>query len=115
MYLFTISRHGVSAKELQQQLGVTYKCAWRIGLGIRKYMGMIDGDEDLSGHVEADETYIGGRAKGARVHVSKKHMEKHLREFEFRYNMRQKPELMFSRLLASFSTAYPLSFCRAAD
>ena len=32
IYLFTTTRHGVSAKELQRQLGVTYKCAWRMGL-----------------------------------------------------------------------------------
>ena len=30
MYLFTTSCHGVPAKELQRQLGVTYKCAWRM-------------------------------------------------------------------------------------
>jgi transposase len=41
MYLFTTTRHGVSAKELQRQLGVTYKTAWRIGHEIRKYMAMI--------------------------------------------------------------------------
>lgn len=39
MYLFTTSRHGVPAKELQRQLGVTYKCAWRMGHEIRKYHG----------------------------------------------------------------------------
>ena len=33
MYLFTTSRHGVPAKELQRQLGVTYKCAWRMSNG----------------------------------------------------------------------------------
>ena len=31
MYLFATMRHGVPAKELERQLGVTYKCAWRIG------------------------------------------------------------------------------------
>lgn len=31
MYLFTTSRHGVPAKELQRQLGITYKTAWRMG------------------------------------------------------------------------------------
>jgi transposase-like protein/predicted RNA-binding Zn-ribbon protein involved in translation (DUF1610 family) len=61
MYLFTTSRHGVPAKELQRQLGVTYKCAWRMGHKIRKYMAEIDGTPPMTGHVEVDETYIGGR------------------------------------------------------
>ena len=35
MYLFTTTRHGVAAKELQRQLGVTYKTAWRMGHELR--------------------------------------------------------------------------------
>ena len=66
MYLFTTSRHGVPAKELQRQLGVTYKTAWRMGHELRKYMGEVDGDPPLSGHVEVDETYIGGRRSGGK-------------------------------------------------
>ncbi|MCH9053942.1 MAG: IS1595 family transposase, partial [Proteobacteria bacterium] len=61
MYLFTTSRHGVPAKELQRQLGVTYKTAWRMGHEIRKYMGEVDGIPPMTGHVEVDETYVGGR------------------------------------------------------
>ena len=64
IYLFTTTRHGVSAKELQRQLGVTYKTAWRMGHEIRKYMAHVDGNDDLSGHVEIDETYVGGRSRG---------------------------------------------------
>ena len=63
MYLFTTTRHGVPAKELQRQLGVTYKTAWRMGHEIRKYMGIVDGDDGLSGTVEVDETFIGGHQK----------------------------------------------------
>ena len=37
IYLFTTTRSGVSAKELQRQLGVTYKTAWRMGHQIRKH------------------------------------------------------------------------------
>lgn len=66
MYLFTTSRHGVPAKELERQLGVTYKTAWRMGHEIRKYMGKVDGDGPLFGHVEADETYVGGKKKGGK-------------------------------------------------
>ncbi len=60
MYLFTTTRHGVPAKELQRQLSVNYKTAWRMGHEIRKYLGLVDGNTPLSGHVEADETIIGG-------------------------------------------------------
>jgi transposase-like protein len=202
MYLFTTTRHGVSAMELQRQLGVTYKTAWRIGHEIRKYMAGIDGNAPLTGTVEADETYVGGVRKGKRgrgaagktvvfgilerngsvmthivpnvrrktleplieanveqgavmntdellsyrsigskgychetvnhgsgeyvrgnchvnaiegfwsqikrsirgthIHVSARHMAKYLGEFEYRYNMRKTPELMFSRLLGAF-------------
>lgn len=66
MYLFTTSRHGVPAKELQRQLGVTYKCAWRMGHEIRKYMTDVDGDGHYGGGrtiVEMDETYMGGRKR----------------------------------------------------
>jgi len=66
MYLFTTSSNGVAAKELQRQLGVTYKCAWRMAHEIRKYMGRVDGDDGLSGHVEIDETMIGGKRSGPR-------------------------------------------------
>ncbi len=205
MYLFCTTRHGVPAKELQRQLSVTYKTAWRMGHEIRKHMAQVDGDPPLTGHVEIDETYIGGRKpkikgftgrgakgktvvmgilerdgevftkvvptagrkslippiierlmagtristdewgayrilkqlgydhetvnhsadewvrgathvnsiegfwsqlkrsiRGTHVHVSRKHLPKYLGEFEYRYNMRKHPEVMFARLLLSF-------------
>ena len=203
LYLFTTTRHGVAAKELQRQLGVTYKTAWRMAHEIRKYMAKVDGEHPLDGEVEADETYIGGRTtggkrgrgapnktvvfgmlerdgdvmanvvpnvrmktlqpiieenvvagstvhtdelksynglskagfehetvnhgageyvdgdchvngiegfwarlklsiRGTHVHVSQKHLQKYVKEFEFRHNMRRHPDQMFDRLLASF-------------
>jgi transposase-like protein len=203
MYLFTTSRNGVAAKEVQRQLGVTYKTAWRMCNLIRKYMGYVDGDYPIGGPgktVEADETFIGGRdldgapddkavvlgfverggdvltrhvlgrhqadllphmvryvkagskiytddwtgyeplterhgfehetvnhaakeyvrddvhtntieafwanvkrgIRGTYVHVSKKHLQTYLREFEYRHNLRQQPYLMFDCLLQAF-------------
>jgi transposase-like protein len=66
IYLFTTTRHGVAAKELERQLGVSYPTAFRMAHLIRQHMGMNDGDPTLGGHVEADETYMGGRRKGLR-------------------------------------------------
>ncbi|MEA3060516.1 MAG: hypothetical protein QOJ94_297 [Sphingomonadales bacterium] len=66
IYLFTTTRHGVPAKELQRQLGVTYKTAWRMGHEIRLHMADVDGDEPLGafgGVVEIDETLYGGVVK----------------------------------------------------
>ena len=66
VYLFVVTRHGVSGKELQRQLGVTYKTAWRMGHQIRKLMAATDGFAMLQGHVELDEAYVGGRRPGKR-------------------------------------------------
>lgn len=62
IYLFSVAKNGVSAKELERHLGVTYKTAWRMCREIRKLMdeemGMLGGDGTP---VEIDETYIGGK------------------------------------------------------
>jgi transposase-like protein len=70
IYLFSVSKNGVSAKELERHLGVTYKTAWRMAKQIRLLMeqeGAL-----LTGTVEADETYIGGVEKGGRSVRNKK-------------------------------------------
>lgn len=205
MFLFTTTRNGVAAKEIQRQLGVTYKCAWRMAKEIRLYMGYVDGDAPLGGKgqppVEMDKAFIGGKDKkgkgdksivlgmverggevmtrivhgkaeyfvmphvmenvnkdaqvmtdesrtfvnletygykhaavnhsekeyvrgschtntiegfwswfkrgvnGTHVHVSKQHLDKYLQEFEFRFNLRKSPHLMFPLLLSSFVKA----------
>ena len=67
MFLFTTSKHGVSGKELQRQLGVTYKTAWRMAALIREHMAAVDGEAPLGGEgkvVEVDETFVGGKTEG---------------------------------------------------
>ncbi len=66
IYLFVVTRHGVSGKELQRTFGVTYKTAWRMGHQIRALMGDASDWEKLKGHVELDESYVGGRRSGKR-------------------------------------------------
>jgi transposase-like protein len=62
MYLMTSTRCGISAKQLERELGVTYKTAWRMFHLIRNEL-MAQDDVHLSGNVEADETYVGGRPR----------------------------------------------------
>ncbi len=59
IFLFGVGKNGVSAKEIERHLGVTYKTAWRMAKQIR--LMMQQGDNPLSGVVEVDETYIGGK------------------------------------------------------
>ncbi|MCH7539546.1 MAG: transposase [Proteobacteria bacterium] len=40
--------------------------------------------------------------RGTHIHASRKHLPKYLGEFEYRWNMRKHPEVMFARLLMSF-------------
>src|SRR5580700_4534331 len=68
MYMITSTRCGISAKQLGRELGVTYKTAWRIFNRIR--YSLYDDHTPLGGHVEMDETLIGGKDQNR--HVSKR-------------------------------------------
>ncbi len=61
MYLMGSTRCGISAKQIQRELGVTYKTAWRMFKQIRTLLAE---DVSLEGSsVEVDETYVGGVRK----------------------------------------------------
>src|SRR5690242_95816 len=64
MYLMTSTRCGISAKQLERELGVTYKTAWRMAHLIRHRL-MTQETDQLSGKVEADETLVGGRVRAS--------------------------------------------------
>jgi transposase-like protein len=64
VFLMSATRCGISAKQLQRELGVTYKTAWRMFKEIRSLLQ--DTIQPMSGQVEIDETYIGGRRHGKR-------------------------------------------------
>lgn len=69
MWIIANAKNGVSSCEIHRAIGVTQKTAWFMMHRIR--LAMQSGSiEKLSGHVEADETYIGGKARN--MHKSKR-------------------------------------------
>jgi transposase len=65
MYLITSTRCGISAKQIERELGVTYKTAWRMTHLIRHKLMTQDSTPFDSGKpVEIDETYVGGKRHG---------------------------------------------------
>ena len=62
IFLMTSTRMGISAKQLERELGVTYKTAWRMFTLIRNELMIPDGGP-LSGQVEMDETWVGGKPR----------------------------------------------------
>jgi transposase-like protein len=72
--LMTEAKKGISASQLGRHLGVTYKTAWHLCHRIREAM-QEDKKMQLGGEsvtVEIDETYVGGRKRGAGVRGGKR-------------------------------------------
>jgi transposase-like protein len=62
-YIMSESKKGVSANQMKRMLSVSYKTAWYLCHRIRAAMTVVN-PEPLTGVIEADETWIGGRKKG---------------------------------------------------
>lgn len=69
LWVFSNAKSGVSAKEMERQLAVTYKTAWRMLSLIRKALKQ---DGKLSGTVEMDTAYFGGRYKSGKYNEKQK-------------------------------------------
>ena len=77
-HLMAASKKGVSSKQMQRMLGITYKSAWFVTMRLREAMddsatsGPIGGKGKI---VESDETFVGGKKKN--VHKGKPEPKKH--------------------------------------
>jgi transposase-like protein len=64
-------KNGISSYEVHRAIGITQKSAWFMDHRIRFALGIGPG-EKASGHVEADETFIGGKARNMHRDVREK-------------------------------------------
>ncbi|MGA2880944.1 MAG: IS1595 family transposase [Bryobacteraceae bacterium] len=68
-WLITNCKNGVSSCEIARALNITQKSAWFMDHRIRVSFGL-DTPDKMTGHVEADETFIGGKSRN--MHASKR-------------------------------------------
>lgn len=74
LFVFSNAKSGISAKELERQIGVTYKCAYRMLKQIREALSQ-DSDK-LDGDVEMDTGFIGGKSATKGKGSAKAHAHK---------------------------------------
>jgi transposase-like protein len=71
MWQIVNCKNGISSYEVHRAIGITQKSAWFMDHRIRFALGIGPG-EKASGHVEADETFIGGKARNMHRDVREK-------------------------------------------
>lgn len=69
MWQIVNCKNGISSYEVHRAIGITQKSAWFMDHRIRFALGMEENGK-LSGHVEADETFIGGKSRN--MHAGKR-------------------------------------------
>ncbi len=91
--LITDAKKGISAKQIQRNLGVNYKTAYRMGMIMRDAMKIENSQIQLEGVVEMDETYTGGKPRKpgffSGTKADAKALDKRVKNLEQRFELKQ--------------------------
>lgn len=79
IFLMSSTRCGISAKQLEREIGVSYPTAHRMFKQIRSLLG--SSDDTLSGSVEMDETYVGGKPRKGKRMTMAEHRDRKIAVF----------------------------------
>lgn len=107
IYLMSSTRCGISAKQLEREIGVTYKTAHRMFKQIRTLLSD-DDQEPLSGNVEVDESAYGGKARAYETRNRRGHLRRAYRPTIFaavERGGRVRPEVIPDRKLPALHKA----------
>lgn len=66
IFLFVQSKNGISALEIKRQINVTYFTAWKLKHKLMQVMKEREDDRQLTGNVQIDDAYLGGKHSGKR-------------------------------------------------
>jgi len=70
VYMMVESKKGISANQLKRSLHVSYRTAWYLCHRIRR--ALETADRPLTGTIEVDGTYVGGKTEGRKKDMSNK-------------------------------------------
>src|SRR5882724_2988792 len=76
-WMITNCKNGISSYEIARDLGVTQKSAWFLLHRIRLALESGSIEKKLSGDVEADETFVGGKIRNMNLKAKGRHILKH--------------------------------------
>lgn len=93
IHLFLNSKKGISGYQLQREIAVTYKTAWRMLKQIRLAMGNVENQEFLGTLIEVDEMYV-ERGRGTKKNVVVGFVDRNNKDRECMFNLLVKQPIL---------------------
>ena len=101
MFLLVQSKNGISSLELKRQIGVSYPTAFKLRHKLMQAMSERDRKKSLSGLIQADDAYLGGKGRGGKRGRGAKRKQPFLAAVEI--DLENRPKRMKLSTVKSFT------------